>query len=108
MVRRLGFLAATLLWLTIICLPALALVVAIRGELNLGNIEKSHIRVFMVHSDEENGLGFEWSRKVKNKADCQETSVRYLLWDSDSKDVNIDYCHCYKDINGQAVFDRSC
>ena len=108
MIRRLGYISVALIWLMIMCLPVLAFVLAIRGELKLGDQEKSHIRVFMVQGAEEDGLGIEWSRRPDNSSDCLKSSVRYLLWDGDAEDVNVDYCHCFKNVEGQELYDGSC
>ena len=108
MIRRLGYLAAVLIWLMIMCLPILAFAVAIRGELKLGNQEKSHVRVFMVQGDEENGLGIEWSRRTDDGSDGLTTSVRYLLWDGDAEDANVDYCQCFRNVDGQNSYDGFC
>jgi hypothetical protein len=108
MIRRLGYIAAVLIWLMIMCLPILAFVLAIRGELKLGDQEKSHIRVFMVQGDEQDGLGIEWSRRPDNSPDCLTSSVRYLLWDGDAEAFNVDYCQCFEKVEGQELYDASC
>jgi hypothetical protein len=108
MVRRLGYISVALIWLMIMCLPILAFVLAIRGELKLGNQEKSHVRLFMVKGAEEDGLGIEWSRKSDISSDCLRSSVRYLLWDGDAEDFNVDYCQCFENGDGQELYDGSC
>jgi hypothetical protein len=108
MIRRLGYISVVLIWLVIMCLPVLAFVLAIRGELKLGDQEKSHIRVFMVQGAEEDGLGIEWSRRLENGSDCFKSSVRYLLWDGDAEAFNVDYCQCFEKVEGQELYDGSC
>ena len=108
MIRRLGYISAVLIWLLVMCLPVLAFVLAIRGELKLGDLQETHIRIFMVQGDEQSGLGVEWSRRTNDNADCLKSSLRYLLWAGDGEAVNVDYCQCFKNIEGQAVYDGPC
>ena len=108
MTRRFGYLMAGLIWLVLMCLPLVAVVVAIQGELKIGDMERSHVRIFMVRSDESTGVGAEWSRGDVDERKCFDTSVRYLLWEGDSTGVNVDYCDCQLKSGALNHFNGSC
>ena len=108
MLRRLGYIALVLIWLVIMCLPILALAIAMKGEVSLGASERAHVRTFMVQDEGIEGIAFEWARKHGSDGHCLDTSVRYILWEGESADFNVDYCYCLQDIDGQYVFERSC
>jgi len=108
MLRRLGYFAVVLIWLVIMCLPALALGIAIKGEVSIGANERGHVRTFLVQDEGIEGIAFEWARTHGGDPQCLDTSVRYILWEGKSSEINVDYCTCIKEIDGQFTFDRSC
>jgi len=94
--RKIGYLGVVIIWLTIMCFPILAFALAIKGEIKIGDRKRSGLRVFMVKEKEAQGIGFEWSRELDSQFECTNTSVRYLLWESDQSDPNVNYCLCYE------------
>ncbi len=108
MIRRVAYLVVLVVWLIVMCLPMLALVLAMRGEMNLGGQENSHVRLFLVQADTEDGIGFEWTRSAANSSKCLKTSVRYLLWEGDTEEVNVDYCQCFTSTGNQNLYDGRC
>ncbi len=100
MARRLGYLAIIIIWLTLMCFPVLAFLIATRGEIRFGDITRSGIRVHLVQEVEAQGLGIEWSRRTNRQSNCSRTTVRYLLWEGESAGYNTEYCLCY-DLAGQ-------
>jgi len=108
MIRRVAYFVVLVVWLIVMCLPMLAFVLAMRGEFNLGGQENRHVRVFLVQGDEEDGIGFEWTRSAAKDSKCLNSSVRYLLWEGDAEKVNADYCQCFSSIDRQNLYDGPC
>lgn len=94
--RRLIYLAVLLLWILVMCFPVAAFVLATRGEINFGNSVRSGLRIFLVVEDEAQGVGFEWSRRLKTNPQCSKTRIRYLLWKGRETNPSTDYCLCYE------------
>jgi hypothetical protein len=94
--RRLLYLGIILLWLIVMCFPITAFVLATRGEIKIGNNLQSGLRIFLVQGEEAQGVGFDWSRRLKENPQCSKTIVRYLLWEGGDENFNIDYCLCYE------------
>ena len=85
-------------WLTVLALPALAFVLAARGEIQLGDDPQRSIRIFLVSDDDNGGVGLLRSRPVSDAPYCVQSSVRYLMW-SGSGESAIS-CQCYADGSG--------
>jgi hypothetical protein len=94
--RRLIYLGVIFLWLLVMCFPFTAFILATRGEINIGGNVQSGLRIFLVQEDDAQGLGFEWSRRLRENPECSKTDVRYLLWEGGDNNFNIDYCLCYE------------
>lgn len=94
--RRLIYLVVILVWLIVMCFPISAFILATRGEIKVGEGVQSGLRIFLVQSDDAQGIGFDLSRRLREDPQCSKTSVRYLLWAGGENDFNIDYCLCYE------------
>ena len=82
MLRRFGYALIVIVWLVLMSLPILAFILAARGELMIGDVEASNIRLFMVNEDEAKGIGLQRVQKMDSENDgCFQTSVKYLLWE---------------------------
>jgi hypothetical protein len=89
-------------------LPIVAFVLAARGELMVGNENGSSIRLFMVNSDDAEGIGIQRVRKTSAESRCFEGSVRYLLWEGQSEGLSANYCSCYDESTGYLTAVEGC
>lgn len=102
--RRIFYLGVILLWLIVMCFPITAFVLATRGEISVGDSVHSGLRIFLVQGEEAQGIGLEWSRRLRENPQCSKTVVRYLLWEGVEENINIDYCLCYEqEENGSQI-----
>lgn len=98
--KRLLIVAFLILWLVLLSLPAVAFIIAARGQIQLGDTSGPHVRVFLLQDAEAEGIGLERARRVEPPlealdASCLRTSVRYWLWSGDNgADENVDFCQC--------------
>jgi hypothetical protein len=107
--RRFGYALIVIVWLALMLLPILAFILAARGELMIGDVQASNIRLFMVNEDEAKGIGFQRVKKVDSESDgCFQTSVKYLLWEGQDSGLNISFCACYDPDTGYADASRTC
>lgn len=88
--RRFGYLVVILVWLLIMAFPVVSFTLATRGQMQLGEDGRSHLRLFMVNADDGAGVGIEWTRRAGDA--CLRTSVNYLLWEGSSQPAS--YCQC--------------
>lgn len=83
--------------------PVMAVVLATQEQIQIGKETNSHVRVFLVQEGERVGVGFEWTRRVREPAQCAQTSLIYLMWEGEGD--NATYCQCY-DETGAIVVSR--
>lgn len=111
-VRRFLYLLFTLVWLAIMLLPLAAFVIARNGQLQLGDPDGPHTRVFLLLSADAEGLGLERARRVRSPEGspdsiaCLRTTVSYWMWDG-SQSENTSYCQCLDETTGQVTGDQS-
>jgi hypothetical protein len=105
-VRTFGCAAAVLLWLAIMALPILAAVLAIRGQIELGDEEGRWLRVFMIQERAAEGVGVVWSRPLAAAPHCRYTAVRYLMWRGTGE--NVSFCVCNDPVTGEALGEHPC
>lgn len=91
--RRLAYALVLLIWLLIMLFPVVAVVLATQGEIQVGKETDSHIRLFLLQERENEGVGIEWTRRVREPAQCAQSSLIYLLWKGEGD--NATYCQCY-------------
>ncbi len=100
-VKRLLMGLFVLVWLVLMITPAMAFVLAARGQLQLGPQDGRHVRVFLLEDADAEGVGLERARPVAPPQDavgasCLQNSVSYWIWSGerdDSQDVS--FCQCF-------------
>ena len=93
--RRFLYLLFFIVWLLVMSFPVVAVVLAARHEIQLGSDPRSHLRLFLVQERRAEGVGLEWTRRVRKATGCSQTSVVYLMWKGEGK--NVIFCQCYDD-----------
>jgi hypothetical protein len=84
-----------ILWLAFMAFPIVAFLLATQGEIQLGDIHRSNLRIFLVQESDNKGVGFQWSRSVSGPGECLLTSLNYILWEGSGKGQSNSYCICY-------------
>ena len=97
-----------LFWLGVMLFPTLAVVLARNGQLQLGDSNGRHWRLFLLQEPDFEGLGLERARPVAPplaapSAACLRTTVSYWLWAGEGQGA--DYCQCVDPASGAAVPD---
>ena len=59
MTRRLAILSFIVIWLILLSLPGLAFSLAARGQLQMGETEGNHLRIFLLQERDAEGIGLE-------------------------------------------------
>jgi hypothetical protein len=106
--RRVGCVAALVLWFGFILLPIFLLALAIKHEITIsqGCLPAQQIRVWLVMERDQRGIGFSrtstssYSAAASAENDttsadgvCLQTNVRYILWQGQGTAST--YCACY-------------
>lgn len=84
-----------LAWLVVMIFPLFSLILVIRGEIMVGSEQDSHLRIFMVNAEDQNGVAVEWSRRINDNEDCLRTDVNFLLWEGSDSGLDVAYCSCF-------------
>ena len=97
-----------LFWLGVMLFPTLAVVLARNGQLQLGDSNGRHWRLFLLQEPDFEGLGLERARAVAPPlsapaAACLQTTVAYWLWAGEGQDAS--FCQCTDPATGAAVAD---
>lgn len=92
-VRRFIYLLIAVAWLGVMSLPALAVILAVQGQIQLGDDARHHLRLFALQEPEVRGIGIEWTRPLRRQPNCSRTTVSYLLWQGEGE--NVAFCQCY-------------
>ena len=103
--RRLLYSVILLVWLVVMSLPLVAIVLASRGELDIGS-ERRHVRLFMVQEDESQGVGIQWTRPRLFEPDCLKTNLNYVMWVGEGE--NATYCQCADAQTGALTSSSGC
>jgi hypothetical protein len=108
--RRLLLLLIILVWLGIMLFPTLAVVLARNGQIQLGNSDGRHWRLFLLQEPDFEGLGLERARPVAPPlsapgAACLQTSVGYWLWAGEAPGQDVAFCQCTDPATGASVPD---
>jgi hypothetical protein len=101
--KRVVYIFLLLFWLMVMAFPTFAFVLATKGELQLGDEPRSHVRFFMVQEIDTNGIGVEWVRAARQVDHCTRTTIRYLLWDGGSGGENANFCQCYDPVTNMPL-----
>jgi hypothetical protein len=90
--RRLGCPLLFLLWLIVMSLPLLSIVLAMRGQIQLGGEERTQIRIFLLQQRDVEGVGVEWSRPLRRQPGCRQTTVTYFMWRGQGENARFTTC----------------
>ena len=93
--KRIGYLLFLLLWLAVMAFPTFAFFLATKGEVQLGDDPRSHVRFFMVQEETSSGVGVEWVRDAARVENCTRTTLRYFLWEGRQAGQNVSFCQCF-------------
>lgn len=96
--RRFVYLLLLLLWLGVISLPLFSVLLAARGELQLGDDPRRHLRLFLIQERDTQGIGIEWARPLREEAACYRTRLTYLMWEG--RGENVSFCQCLDEPGG--------
>lgn len=102
--RRIFYAVLLLLWLVVMLVPVFAVVLATRQQIEVGSGTQRHIRVFLVQETVARGVGVEWTRPARDRADCTQSRLLYLMWHGQGE--NASFCTCY-DRDGKLLSSRS-
>jgi len=91
--RRSVYLVIILAWLLVMAFPTFAFLLAMRGQLQFGDDNGRHIRIFLLQDQDAEGVGVEQQRLLREPAGCRQTSVRYFMWSGEGE--NITFCQCF-------------
>jgi hypothetical protein len=98
--RRSTMVAVIAVWLLLMTFPVVAFVMANSGQVQIGNIEGSHLRIFLLREMDSEGIGLEWARRDAEHTTCIKTTVRYLVWGGHREATNVNYCRCREPSTG--------
>lgn len=87
--RRLLYLVIVAIWLVIMLTPLVAIRLARHGQVTLGDA-----RLFLVQSQDANGVGLQTTHAVADQPACHVVRVRYIFWDGGEAGVNTVNCAC--------------
>lgn len=113
--RRIRNVVFGILWCLLLCLPAFALALALRGELNWHS-GLNQQRVWLIQDTEQVGLAWASTGAHPNSSTnaglvCTQTSVRYYFWrkQPNTDTSNTTYCDCYRtSSDGSLIFANTC
>jgi hypothetical protein len=91
--RRLAYGLVVLVWLILMLAPIVAVVLAARGQIQVGEGPRRYVRLFLVQEEEAQGVGLEWVRPADGQTSCSDGSLRYFTWEGEGQ--NADFCQCY-------------
>jgi len=90
--RRFAYLLFFLFWLAIMFFPCMAFTLAMQQQIQIGASDDSHLRIFLLQEENNEGIGVEWERPYRFQSGCHLTTVSYLMWAG--KADNAAYCQC--------------
>lgn len=95
--RRGGYLLVVVVWLAVMACPVVSFLLAVRGQIQIGDDPASQLRVFLVQEDDAAGVGIQWTRRTGGDH-CSRTSLRYLTWAGRAEGSS--YCTCMDPVTG--------
>lgn len=90
--RRLLYFLAFTLWLMVMLLPCMAFSLAMNQQIQIGQSEGSHLRLFLLQEADKEGVGMVWKRPFLLQTACYKTNVAYLMWAGEGE--NVAFCEC--------------
>ena len=106
--RRGIYVIIVAVWLILMILPIIAFMLAARGEINVGSEPNAGVRLFLINSKDQQGVGIERRGELSQQRGCFDISLNYFLWEGKSGDLNTSYCQCYDTETGFVDTDRHC
>lgn len=105
--KKLGIVILVTVWFILIMMPTFAIFLASRQQIDV-DIGNTKLRIFLLQQANAEGLGIESTHPSKVNANCQQTSVRYLMWVGESE--NVIFCHCQDPQTNSSIpaFNGSC
>ncbi|MFO7664156.1 MAG: hypothetical protein R6X18_16390 [Chloroflexota bacterium] len=106
-VRRVVIFILVLFWLGIMLVPTFAFVLARNGQIQVGDSNHRHWRVFLLQEAQAEGLGLERARTVAVPdnapvtARCLKTTINYWMWSGSGEDVT--FCRCLDSLTGSTL-----
>lgn len=98
--KRLLYLFLFLLWVLVMAFPLGAALLASNGQIQLGGEDAANqVRIFLVQEREQEGIGVEWRRSMRDDG-CRQGSISYVMWKGTAE--NARYCTCF-DANGDVL-----
>lgn len=105
--RRILILLFVLVWLVLLLTPALAFYLAGNGQIQIGQADGRHWRLFLIQESHVEGVGLERSRSVGPPIDatgqvsCLKTTIDYWMWAGEGQST--EYCQCMDSATGDLV-----
>lgn len=90
--RRFFYFFLFVIWLSVMLFPCMAFSLAMNQQVQVGQSERSHARVFLLQDEGNEGVGVVWKRPFLAQTGCYKTSVSYLMWQGVGE--NVTYCEC--------------
>ncbi|HET6447220.1 MAG TPA: hypothetical protein VFI27_21885 [candidate division Zixibacteria bacterium] len=105
---RLGMMLFIVVWLIAFSFPLFAIILANNDEIAIGPELGSHIRLFLVRSAKQKGIGLERVWRLSGHSDCFQGRVNYLLWEGSEPGQAVGFCVCYDPETGYRVDQSVC
>jgi len=99
--RRFVYFLLFFLWLAIMFFPCMAFTLSMQQQIEWGDSEGSHVRIFLLQEREKEGVGVEWKRPSGFNSNCHKTSINYLMWVGEGD--NTAYCQCVDPQTGDTL-----
>lgn len=105
--KRLGCIAAVIVWLGFMACPILVCVLISNGQIEWGDNPQNQMRLFLMQEPDKEGLGFQWTRPANDDATCTYTTVRYpIMFEGEAK--NSSSCQCMGELTASSQVPLSC
>ncbi|MEP7290399.1 MAG: hypothetical protein ABI835_01395 [Chloroflexota bacterium] len=97
-VRRVGCIAALVVWFAVLLLPCFLIVLAVQQEIviSTGSAPGQQTRLWLISEADERGLAYSSTSTQQSgeNALCVQTDVRFFLWTGSAEATS--YCECYQ------------
>lgn len=100
LLRRGTYLLILIVWLILMAFPIVAFLLAARGEIAVGDESSPGLRLFLLNSKDQQGIGMEIRRRAAHDDSCLNTSLDYILWEGNIGNPEISYCQCFDPLTG--------
>lgn len=96
-------------WFLLLMTPTVAVVLARSGQIQIGEPDGPHTRLFLLQEANNEGLGLERAQRVRSPegvpdtVTCLRTTVRYWMWTPGAEAEPVEYCQCIDTTTGATV-----